>query len=127
MRRIATTLLSRRAILVLGAALLAVAVALPAARAAAQTDPLPSWSDGAVKQSILAFVADVARQGSPNFVPPAQRIATFDNDGTLWAEQPIYFQVQFALDRIKALAPQHAEWREKEPFKAVLEGDHKAL
>lgn len=67
--------------------------------ACAQTDPLPSWNDGAAKQMIISFVAKVAKEGSPEFVPPAERIATFDNDGTLWAEQPMYFQLAFALDR----------------------------
>jgi phosphoglycolate phosphatase-like HAD superfamily hydrolase len=95
-----------------------VAVAQPA-------DPLPSWNDGKSKQSVLTFVSKVTREGSPDFVPPAERIATFDNDGTLWAEQPLYFQLLFAIDRIKELAPQHLEWNEKEPFKSVLSGDLK--
>jgi hypothetical protein len=73
------------------------------------TDPLASWNDGKAKQSIVDFVAKVTKKGSPDFVPPAERIATFDNDGTLWAEQPMYFQLFFALDRVKALAPQHPE------------------
>jgi phosphoserine phosphatase len=93
----------------------------------AQTDPLPSWNDGTVKKSITDFVARVTTQGGVDFVPVEQRIATFDNDGTLWAEQPVYFQVAFAFDRIKALAPQHPEWKNKQPYKAVLEGDMKAL
>ena len=95
--------------------------------AAGQTDPLSSWSEGPAKQSIVTFVRAVTRTGGPSFVPPAERIAVFDNDGTLWAEQPIYFQFAFALDRIKALAPQHPEWRDRQPFKAALEGDHHAL
>src|SRR5918995_7359045 len=95
--------------------------------AAAQTDPLPSWNEGAVKQSIIAFVSAVTREGSPDFVPPPERIATFDNDGTLWIEQPIYVQFAFALDRVKALAPQHPEWKDKQPFKAVLSGDMEAV
>jgi phosphoglycolate phosphatase-like HAD superfamily hydrolase len=86
-------------------------------------DPLPSWNDGKARQAIIAFVDRVTRQGSPDFVPPAERIATFDNDGTLWAEQPVYFQLLFALDRVKALAPQHPEWKEKEPFASLLKGD----
>ncbi|MCC2690994.1 MAG: haloacid dehalogenase [Rhizobiaceae bacterium] len=94
---------------------------------ASSTDPLPSWNDGAAKQAIVDFVGRVTRAGGPDFVPPAERIATFDNDGTLWAEQPTYFQLAFALDRVKALAPQHPEWKETEPFKAVIEGDLKAL
>ena len=95
--------------------------------ATAQTaDPLPSWNDGKAKQSIIAFVAKVEREGSPGFVPPDERIATFDNDGTLWAEQPMYFQLLFALDRVKVLAPQHPEWKDKEPFASLLKGDVKA-
>ena len=90
-------------------------------------DPLPSWNDGKSKQSIVAFVAKVTKQGSPGFVPPAERIAVFDNDGTLWAEQPIYFQLAFALDRVKALAPQHPEWKTKEPFASLLKGDLKGV
>ena len=96
------------------------------ARAQAQTDPLPSWKDGPPKGSIVEFVAGVTKTGSPTFVPPAERIATFDNDGTLWAEQPMYFQLLFALDRVKALAPQHPEWKDKEPFASLLKGDVKA-
>lgn len=88
-------------------------------------DPLPSWNETEAKSSIIAFVAEVTNEGSPGFVPPAQRIATFDNDGTLWAEQPIYFQLAFALDRVKALAPQHPEWKDKEPFASLLKGDLK--
>ncbi len=94
---------------------------------AQEADPLPSWNEGAAKQAILNFVAAVTREDSPDFVPPPQRIATFDNDGTLWVEQPMYVQLAFAIDRVKALAPLHPEWKDKEPFKAVLEGDLKAL
>jgi hypothetical protein len=94
--------------------------------AIAQTaDPLPSWNDGNAKLSIIAFVAKVTKEGSPDYVPPAERIATFDNDGTLWAEQPMYFQLIFALDRVKALAPQHPEWKDNEPFASLLKGDVK--
>ena len=89
-------------------------------------DPLPSWNDGKAKQSITAFVEKVTKEGSADFVPPAERIATFDNDGCLWAEQPMYFQFFFALDRIKILAPQHPEWKDKEPFASLLKGDMKA-
>jgi phosphoglycolate phosphatase-like HAD superfamily hydrolase len=89
-------------------------------------DPLPSWNDGKSKQSIEDFVAKVTKEGSPDFVRPAERIAVFDNDGTLWAEQPMYFQLSFALDRVKALAPQHPEWKTKEPFSSLLKGDVKA-
>ena len=87
--------------------------------------PLPSWNDGAAKKSIVEFVAKVTKEGGPDFVPPAERIAVFDNDGTLWAEQPMYFQFLFALDRVKALAPQHPEWKTKEPFASLLKGDLK--
>lgn len=99
-------------------------------QASAQTqasDPLPSWNGGAAKNAITGFVARVTNPGGPDFVPPAQRIATFDNDGTLWAEQPVYFQVAFAFDRIRTLAPQHPEWRTKQPFKGLLENDWKAV
>ena len=88
-------------------------------------DPLSSWNDGPTKQAIVAFVAKVTKEGSPDFVPPEQRIATFDNDGTLWCEQPMYFQLFFALDRVKTLAPQHPEWKTKEPFASLLKGDVK--
>jgi len=90
-------------------------------------DPLSSWNDGAAKKNIMAFVGKVTTQGSPEFVPPAERIATFDNDGTLWPSHPMYTQLAFALDRIKALAPKHPEWKTKQPFKAVLDNDLKAL
>ena len=90
-------------------------------------EPLPSWDDTATKQAIITFVEQVTQEGSPNFVQRAERIATFDNDGTLWSEQPMYFQDYFAFDRIKALAPQHPEWKLKQPFKAVLEDDATAL
>ena len=93
----------------------------------AKSDPLPSWNDGSAKQAIVAFVGKVTKQGSPDFVPPAERIATFDNDGTLWCEQPMYVQFAFALDRVKTLAPKHPDWKNKQPFKAVLERDIKAL
>jgi hypothetical protein len=102
-------------------------VASLCASALAQTDPLPSWNEGTVKKSITDFVARVTTQGSPDFVAVPERIATFDNDGTLWTEQPYYFQFAFALDRIKAMAPQHPEWKNKQPFKALLEGDRQAL
>jgi hypothetical protein len=97
------------------------------AQAAGAGGPLPSWNDGATKQAILDFVAAVTREGSPDFVPPAERIATFDNDGTLWVEHPMYTQLVFGLDRVKAVAPQHPEWKDTQPFKAALEGDMKAL
>jgi phosphoglycolate phosphatase-like HAD superfamily hydrolase len=89
-------------------------------------EPLPSWNDSAHRKAIVAFVERVTKQGSPDFVPPAERIATLDNDGTLWAEQPLYFQLLFAIDRIKALAPQHPEWKDKEPYASLLKGDVQA-
>jgi phosphoserine phosphatase len=88
-------------------------------------DGLPSWNEGRAKQAILDFVRRVTIKGSAEYVPPAERIATFDNDGTLWAEQPLYFQVLFAVDRVKALAPQHPEWKDREPFASMLKGDVK--
>ena len=95
--------------------------------AIAQTDdPLSSWYDGDAKQSIIEFVSKATKQGSSDFVPVEERVATFDNDGTLWTEQPVYFQLLFAIDRVKALAPQHPEWKEKEPFASLLKGDTKA-
>src|SRR5262245_57394635 len=90
-------------------------------------DPLPSWKETEPKKAITQFVAQVSRKGSTFYVPPAERIATFDNDGTLWAEQPIYFQAAFTFDRVKVLAPEHPEWKEKEPFKSLLAGDLKSV
>src|SRR6185436_7867198 len=91
----------------------------------AWAQPLPSWNDGAAKQGIVEFVKAVTAKGSKDYVAPAERIAVFDNDGTLWAEQPAYFQLAFALDRVKAMAPQHPEWKTKEPFASLLKGDLK--
>ncbi|RWU19028.1 haloacid dehalogenase [Pseudomonas alkylphenolica] len=90
-------------------------------------DPLPSWYNGASREAIEQFVGAVTEQGGKDYVAPAERIAVFDNDGTLWSEQPLYFEVLFALDEVKRLAPQHPEWKTQQPFKAVLEGDQKAL
>jgi phosphoglycolate phosphatase-like HAD superfamily hydrolase len=98
----------------------------PVARAEA-ADPLPSWNDTAPKKAILDFVAKVTKEGSPDFVPVPERVATFDNDGTLWCEMPMYTEVVFALDRVVALAPRHPAWKDRQPFKAVLENDHKAV
>jgi hypothetical protein len=106
--------------------LLALGLALEVALAQ-PPDGLPSWNDGPAKASIVAFVHAVTDRASKDFVAPAERIAVFDNDGTLWTEQPIYVQLAFALDRVKALAPKHPEWKTKQPFKAALEGDLKAL
>ncbi|WP_425515734.1 HAD family hydrolase [Rhizobium laguerreae] len=108
-------------IIALGAAL------LHATSPFAQSDPLPSWNDTASKAAIVSFVEKVTGQGSPDFVPENERVAVFDNDGTLWVEHPMYTQLAFALDRVKAFAPQHPEWKETQPFKAVLEGDMKTL
>ncbi|CCB64958.1 MULTISPECIES: HAD family phosphatase [unclassified Hyphomicrobium] len=90
-------------------------------------DALPSWNDGPTKQAIVSFVQRVTTKSSPDYVPPPERIATFDNDGTLWAEQPMYVQLAFALDRVKALAPQHHEWNDQEPFASLLNGNLKSV
>jgi len=112
-------------------AVLLVALAAGVAQAAdpakaATNDPLASWNQGSAKKAIVDFVANATKEGSPGFVPYPERIAVFDNDGTLWAEQPMYFQFAFALDRVKALAPQHPEWQTQEPFASLLKGDVKA-
>ena len=117
---------SRRALLSAFAALPVLSISA-SAQTAASGDMLPSWNEGATKQAILNFVAAVTREGSADFVPPAERIATFDNDGTLWVEHPMYTQLAFGLDRVKALAALHPEWRNTQPFKAALEGDMKTL
>ncbi len=104
-----------------------VALTVTAVAAPVKADALPSWQDGPAKARIVAFVTDATKQGGPRFIAAEDRIAVFDNDGTLWAEQPLYFQFVFALERVKELAPQHPEWKTKQPFKAVLEGDRKAL
>jgi phosphoglycolate phosphatase-like HAD superfamily hydrolase len=104
-----------------------VAVTLAGAASAQTADPLPSWNDGAVKKAITDFVGRVTTQGSADFVPVELRIATFDNDGTLWCEQPFYFQLAFAFDRLRVMAPQHPEWKTRQPFKSVLDRDIKAL
>ena len=93
----------------------------------AQTAPLPSWNDTAPKKAVISFVEKVTKEGSPDFVPIDQRIATFDNDGTLWIEQPMYVQLAFILDRVKELAPKHPDWKTTQPFKGVLEADMKAV
>ncbi len=102
-------------------------VLLLLASTALAADPLPSWNDTAPKKAIVAFVERVTKEGSHAYVPAPERIATFDNDGTLWSEQPIYFPQAFTFDRIRHLAPQHPEWREKQPFKAVIGGDMKTV
>ncbi|MFC4313601.1 HAD family hydrolase [Steroidobacter flavus] len=100
---------------------------LIAAAAVASAEPLPSWEDGVSKRAIVEFVARISREDSADYVAPRERIAVFDNDGTLWAEQPIYFQFAFALDRVKTLSSVHPEWRSTAPFKDVLSGDTRAL
>jgi hypothetical protein len=125
MQMLSTHDLSRRTIVI--TLLVAGLCGFASTSALTQTDPLPSWYEGPAKKSISDFVARVTTQGGPDFVPPAERVAVFDNDGTLWSEQPMYVQLAFALDRVKALAPQHPEWKDKQPFKAVLEGDMKTL
>ncbi|MHC2279821.1 hypothetical protein ACVME8_006464 [Bradyrhizobium diazoefficiens] len=129
MKQITRSRLDRRALLSSLAMLPFLSAALRSTSAMAQTQagPLPSWNEGPTKASIVDFVARVAENGGPYFVPPDQRIATFDNDGTLWIEQPMYVQLAFALDRVKVLAPMHPEWKDKQPFAAVLNGDLKAL
>ena len=107
--------------LLVGLVLLAGCASLPGG------DPLPSWNEGTTKAAIVKLVADTTREGAPTYVPVPERIATFDNDGTLWLEHPLYTEVAFTLDRIRALAPQHPEWRTEQPFKAVVEGDRDAL
>jgi len=115
-------MLNRRALLTLFLAFSTIGGA-----GAQSADPLPSWNEGAVKKSITDFVARVTTAGGADFVPVEQRIATFDNDGTLWCEQPFYFQFAFAIDQVKAMAPQHPEWKTRQPFKGLLEGDMKAV
>jgi phosphoserine phosphatase len=126
--------ISRRHILAAGSAIAAglIAASVAPGGALAQagpaaSSPLPSWNEGRTKAAIVNFVERVTKPGSPDFVPPPDRIAVFDNDGTLWSEYPMYVQLAFALDRVKAMAPMHPEWKDQQPFKAVLEGDMKAL
>ena len=116
--------------LMVAAFIIAVALTTTVSRAADPSTslgagPLLSWNDGAAKKSIVEFVTKTTKPGSPDFVLPAERIAVFDNDGTLWSEQPMYFQLIFAIDCVKALAPQHPEWKDKEPFASLLKGDVK--
>ena len=108
----------------IGLATMVLMFIVPVANAA---DPLPSWRDGAAKTAIIQFVDRVTKDDSPDYLAASERIATFDNDGTLWSEHPAYFQLLFAMDRVKALAPKHPEWKSTQPFKAVLEGDMKTL
>ena len=115
-----SNLLGALATVVLFALLLAVC-------ADAQTAPLSSWNDGPAKQAIISFVKKVTDKSSANYVEPDDRLATFDQDGTLWVEHPIYTQAAFALDRVRELAPKHPEWKQREPFKAVIAGDRTAM
>jgi phosphoserine phosphatase len=125
---VSTLSLDRRSLLSAAAVLpLIAASAGVAGRARAADDPLPSWNDTGPKAAIRDFVEKVTKEGSPDFVPEALRIAVFDNDGTLWVEQPMYTQLAFALDRVKQEAPSHPEWKDTQPFKAALEGDMKTL
>ncbi|HSD68405.1 MAG TPA: HAD family hydrolase [Woeseiaceae bacterium] len=117
----------RKPLLKLLLALIAVAASGAALMAASGRDPLPSWNDGKSKAAILAFVARVTDEKSPDFVPAAERIATFDNDGTLWSEQPLYFQALFALDRVRAAAVDHPEWKTTEPYRSAIAGDMAGL
>lgn len=122
--------MKRRAFLMASVAGLGLTVsgaALFPRRAGAQTDPLPSWNDTAPKQAILSFVQAVTTEGSPEFVDPSERVAVFDNDGTLWVESPIYTQLAFVIDRVKAMAVDHPDWASTQPFQAVLENDMAAL
>jgi len=119
------TFIHRRAVLT--ALLASIAVAAATGPSLAQNDPLPSWNDGPAKKAITDFVMKVTRDGGSDFVPEPQRIAVFDNDGTLWSEQPMYVQLAFVVDRIKAMSNQHPEWKDKQPYKAVLENDIEAL
>jgi phosphoglycolate phosphatase-like HAD superfamily hydrolase len=109
--------------LALTASVLTIAACAPATT----SDPLPSWTDGEAKTAVVAFVQQVTDSAGPAFVPESERVAVFDNDGTLWAEQPMYFQLAFAIDRVRALAPDHPEWSSQMPFAAILSGDREAL
>jgi len=122
-RQVKETMMSK----ILGAIVGLLIAGLSGGAAFAQTDPLPSWNDGKAKSAILDFVGKVTREGSPDYIKPTERIATFDNDGTLWAEQPVYFQLQFAFDEVKRLAPQRPEWKRQEPYRSIIVGDMKGL
>jgi hypothetical protein len=124
MERSTHAMLGRRDLLAAMATVLALWTGF---QAQAQDDPLPSWNDGAAKTAILDFVTQTTTEGGANFVAPGDRIATFDQDGTLWVEQPLYGQGLFALDRLVSMAPDHPEWKDTEPFKSVLTGDHAAM
>ena len=128
MEKTSVLTISRRALFALLAAILVpITVACSGVAAQAQDDPLPSWNDGAAKQAIVEFVTATTKEGSATFVPPAERIATFDQDGTLWVEHPMYSQVIYCLDRVPALVAEKPELKEVEPFKTVLTGDREAI
>ncbi len=103
------------------------AVVLGSCQATPAADPLPSWNDGASKSAIVDFVNRVTDESSPDYRPAADRVAVFDNDGTLWAEKPVYFQLAYALDQVRALAPEHSEWRNRDALRAVIDGDQAAM
>jgi phosphoglycolate phosphatase-like HAD superfamily hydrolase len=109
------------------ALILCAVIGIATAQPKSTDDPLPSWNDSKSKSAIIEFVKRVTTKDSPDFVPAAERIATFDNDGTLWSEQPMYFQAIFALDRVRAMAADHPEWQNTEPFKSVIAGDMKGI
>jgi phosphoglycolate phosphatase-like HAD superfamily hydrolase len=117
----------KRTIVVLALALIAACSVSEQPLRSTSVDPLPSWKEGATKQAITQFVAAVTDPNDADYVEPGERIAVFDNDGTLWAEQPLYFQLLFALDRVRAMAPEHPEWQEQHPFNAILADDREAL
>jgi phosphoglycolate phosphatase-like HAD superfamily hydrolase len=117
----------KRTIVVFGLALMAACSVSEQPLRRASENPLPSWNEGPTKQAITQFVAAITDANGADYVEPGERIAVFDNDGTLWAEQPLYFQLLFALDRVRAMAPEHPEWREQHPFKAILTDDREAL
>ena len=107
----------------IAAACLALLFAVSGLAATGTADPLPSWNEGAAKDAIVGYVQNVTTEGSAGFIPASERIATFDNDGTLWSEQPLYFQAIFALDRVREMAADHPEWKTSEPYKSALAGD----
>ncbi len=117
----------RLAVMILALIVSAPALTSPAHGQPAPADPLPSWNDGGSKRAIVDFVTRVTREGGPDFVPIVNRIAAFDNDGTLWCEQPVYTQAFFAFDRVKQLAAVNPEFKVKEPYRSILEGDHAAM
>ena len=119
--------LTRRRWLAAVAAAVMLAACAPMPKAPASSDPLPSWNEGANKQRIVEFVKAVTTEGGKDYVAPQDRIAVFDNDGTLWLEYPMYTQLRFVFDRIRQLAPQHPEWKTREPYKSLLAGDMKGV